>query len=82
MVEGGLIFGLVRSGHFLISKMWRQLFPRASVEAIPLFRGHVELGNDILLINTSQEPINKAAAVELIGKRVELHPSLRYLDFE
>lgn len=57
MISGGVVIGVVRSAHFLFTKLWRQVFPRAAVEAVALFRGHVELGHDILLINTSAEPI-------------------------
>ncbi|WP_454644522.1 hypothetical protein [Bradyrhizobium liaoningense] len=57
MISGGVILGAVRSAHFLLTKLWRQIFPRAQVEAVPLLRSHVEIGHDILLINTSDEPI-------------------------
>ena len=33
------------------------MWPRTPVEAIPLFRDHVDYGHDIMLINTSNEPI-------------------------
>ena len=57
MLESVPVFGLLRSGYFLLTNLKRRLWPRTPVEAIPLLRDHVEYGHEIMLINTSDEPI-------------------------
>ena len=57
MIESLPILGIVRSGFWALTKLKRTMWPRTPVEAIPLFRDHVDYGHDIMLINTSNEPI-------------------------
>jgi hypothetical protein len=57
MLESVPVFGLLRSGYFLLTNLKRRLWPRTPVEVIPLLRDHVEYGHEIMLINTSDEPI-------------------------
>jgi hypothetical protein len=51
-------FALIKPIYDGGKNIFRRLFPRTPVEVITVLRGHVEYGHDVLLINTSDEPIN------------------------
>jgi hypothetical protein len=57
MLEHVPIFALLRGGYTVVKNLKRRLWPRTPVEAISVLRDHVELGHDVMLVNTSNEPI-------------------------
>lgn len=57
MFEGVPVVGVLRAGYFLVKNIYRRVFPRTPIEIATVLRGHVEIGHDVLLVNTSDEPI-------------------------
>ncbi len=57
MIESIPLGGAFQIVIFAWKKLRARFFPRKPLDAITLLRDHVELGHEVLLVNTSDEPI-------------------------
>jgi hypothetical protein len=58
MLESIPIPWLARTTYLFAKNIYRRIWPRKPVEAIAVLRSHHEIGNDVMLVNTSNDPIH------------------------